>query len=118
MPSLPEIPAAPRMPVRLGPVARYRVRRLTVIASENIFQSRQKTGVLARTATSHQNRTISVVQDLPGQISHDIMADHAAPLGRTGNDQVIIGLSHFGEDLIDYNAMPDSDLDFYSETFK
>src|SRR5713101_9497710 len=52
-----------------------------------------------------QDRTIGVIENAKGEITHDVVTEHALRLRRAGHDQIVITFAHFSENLIDYVSM-------------
>src|SRR6266849_1697049 len=55
----------------------------------------------------NQDRTIGVIENAKGEITHDVVTEHAARLRGTGRNQIVITFADFSENLIDYDSVTD-----------
>ena len=59
-----------------------------------------------------------MIENAASEITHDVVTEHAARLGRAGHNQVVITLARFSENLIDHDSVADTHFRWYAEFFQ
>src|SRR4051812_37420160 len=84
-------------------------------APERLLKLRQETGETLRQprhfpGADHQDRTLRLVDQLPGDVPHNISMKLAAAGRRAGYNQVVIDAAHFVEQFPHHFPMSQADL--------
>jgi len=59
-----------------------------------------------------------VIQDSESEIAHNVVTEHAARLGGTGYDQIVITFADFSENLVNYDSVANAHFRRHAHFFE
>jgi hypothetical protein len=90
-----------------------------LLTEEQSLEKIPKTSGACRLSSAYdEDGAIRMIQDAARQIAHDVMANYASRLRRTGHDQIVITLARFSQHLIQDKAVAHVHFRRHAESFE